>query len=120
LRTVGSAVGGRRKSEKSMEVLFILLYASTDRGKTSVVTKYLQMVEMPEALVRPETTIGLWINKKCYWFKNKQIFWSTKTGCVIEMVWPKADDIDFLKEIQHDKSWRQSSPDWQERTIEQS
>lgn len=95
-------------SERTMKVSFVILYASNNGGKITVVTRYAQQLDVPEGLVRPETTMGVWISGEVHWFKEHTIAWSRKTGCMIQLVWPKADDYEFLKNIRDDNSWIQT------------
>jgi hypothetical protein len=102
-----SLLGVKSTNDRTMSVIIMLQYASIENKTASVITQYGQMLEIPEAILGREVPITLYVKKKRYTFKHYETTWDQNFGCIIQIVWPKADDFQFLQDIRDDNSWRQ-------------
>jgi hypothetical protein len=93
-----------------MEVMLMILFPFRNDDKYTTPIKFVQMTEIPDALVRPEMRLQVYINKEVHTFSNPAVFWNQKIGACMELTWSKADDYDTILKMRGDKSWKEGHP----------
>lgn len=77
-----------------MTVIVLVLYETRHDNQVRVITKYGTTMDIPEGLIRSDIPLALYVKDERHVFKEPTILWDQKLGCIVEVVWPKADDYE--------------------------